>query len=253
MDIQKIIAEVTREVAEAPRAAEPMAEGMAPEDMPKYIDHTYLKPQASLEDIRRICDEAKKFGTASVCVNPSYIGFVAEQLKGTSVTPCCVVAFPLGACTPETKAFEAFDAVNRGAREVDMVINIGAVKSGDWKLVKRDIEGVVNAVKGRAKVKVIIETCLLTDEEKVRACTVSKLAGADFVKTSTGFNGAGATEEAVRIMLDTAAGRAKVKPSGGIRNYETAKMYVDMGVDRLGIGYTSCRPIVEGGSSTEAY
>ena len=100
MDIQKIIAEVTREVAEAPRAAEPMAEGMAPEDMPKYIDHTYLKPQASLEDIRRICDEAKKFGTASVCVNPSYIGFVAEQLKGTPVTPCCVVAFPLGACTP---------------------------------------------------------------------------------------------------------------------------------------------------------
>ena len=164
MDIQKLIEEVTQEVAEAPRAPEPMADSFAPADMPKYIDHTYLKPQASLEDIRRICDEAKKFKTASVCVNPSYIEFVAQQLAGTDVTPCCVVAFPLGACTPEVKAFEAFDAVQHGAREVDMVINIGAVKSGNWKLVKRDIEAVVNAVKGRAKVKVIIETCLLTDE-----------------------------------------------------------------------------------------
>lgn len=238
MDIQKIIAEVTREVAEAPRAAEPMAEGMAPEDMPKYIDHTYLKPQASLEDIRRICDEAKKFGTASVCVNPSYIGFVAEQLKGTPVTPCCVVAFPLGACTPETKAFEAFDAVNRGAREVDMVINIGAVKSGDWKLVKRDIEGVVDAVKGRAKVKVIIETCLLTDEEKVRACTVSKLAGADFVKTSTGFSTGGATVEDVKLMRETVGPEMGVKASGGIHSYEEAVAMLKAGASRLGASST---------------
>ena len=234
MDIQKIIAEVTREVAEAPRAAEPMAEGMAPEDMPKYIDHTYLKPQASLEDIRRICDEAKKFGTASVCVNPSYIGFVAEQLKGTSVTPCCVVAFPLGACTPETKAFEAFDAVNRGAREVDMVINIGAVKSGDWKLVKRDIEGVVNAVKGRAKVKVIIETCLLTDEEKVKACIAAKNANADFVKTSTGFSKAGAKVEDVRLMRETVGPDMGVKAAGGIHNRAEAEAMIAAGATRIG-------------------
>ena len=234
MDIQKIIAEVTREVAEAPRAAEPMAEGMAPEDMPKYIDHTYLKPQASLEDIRRICDEAKKFGTASVCVNPSYIGFVAEQLKGTSVTPCCVVAFPLGACTPETKAFEAFDAVNRGAREVDMVINIGAVKSGDWKLVKRDIKGVVNAVKGRAKVKVIIETCLLTDEEKVKACIAAKNANADFVKTSTGFSKAGAKVEDVRLMRETVGPDMGVKAAGGIHNRAEAEAMIAAGATRIG-------------------
>lgn len=239
MDIQKIIAEVTREVAEAPRAAEPMAEGMAPEDMPKYIDHTYLKPQASLEDIRRICDEAKKFGTASVCVNPSYIGFVAEQLKGTSVTPCCVVAFPLGACTPETKAFEAFDAVNRGAREVDMVINIGAVKSGDWKLVKRDIEGVVNAVRGRAGVKVIIEACLLTDEEKVKACTCAKLAGAAFVKTSTGYSTGGATVEDIRLMRATVGPELGVKASGGVRTYEDAIAMIEAGASRIGASATA--------------
>ena len=239
MDIQKIIAEVTREVAEAPRAAEPMAEGMAPEDMPKYIDHTYLKPQASLEDIRRICDEAKKFGTASVCVNPSYIGFVAEQLKGTSVTPCCVVAFPLGACTPETKAFEAFDAVNRGAREVDMVINIGAVKSGDWKLVKRDIEGVVNAVRGRAGGKVIIEACQLTDEEKVKACTCAKLAGAAFVKTSTGYSTGGATVEDIRLMRATVGPELGVKASGGVRTYEDAIAMIEAGASRIGASATA--------------
>lgn len=238
MDIQKLIEEVTQEVAEAPRAPEPMADSFAPADMPKYIDHTYLKPQASLEDIRRICDEAKKFKTASVCVNPSYIEFVAQQLAGTDVTPCCVVAFPLGACTPEVKAFEAFDAVQHGAREVDMVINIGAVKSGDWKLVKRDIEAVVNAVKGCAKVKVIIETCLLTDEEKVKACAVAKLAGADFVKTSTGFSTGGAKVEDIRLMRETVGPELGVKASGGIHSYEEAVAMLKAGASRLGASAT---------------
>lgn len=234
MDIQKLIEEVTQEVAEAPRAPEPMADSFAPADMPKYIDHTYLKPQASLEDIRRICDEAKKFKTASVCVNPSYIEFVAQQLAGTDVTPCCVVAFPLGACTPEVKAFEAFDAVQHGAREVDMVINIGAVKSGNWKLVKRDIEAVVNAVKGRAKVKVIIETCLLTDEEKVKACAVAKLAGADFVKTSTGFSTGGATFHDVELFAKHVKPGVKIKAAGGISSLDDAEKFIELGASRLG-------------------
>ena len=130
------------------------------ENISKYIDHTYLKPEASLADIQRICDEAKTYHTASVCVNPSYIKFVAEQLEGSGVTPCCVVGFPLGATTPEAKAFEAADAVKNGAKEVDMVINVGAIKSGDWALVQRDIEAVVNTVKGKALLKGIIDCCL---------------------------------------------------------------------------------------------
>ena len=211
MDIQKLINEVTQEVASAPRTPEPMADSFAPSDMPKYIDHTYLKPQASVEDILRICDEAKKFKTASVCVNPSYIALVAEQLKGTDVTPCCVVAFPLGATTPEVKAFEAFDAVQHGAREVDMVINVGAVKSGDWRLVKRDIEAVVDAVKGRAKVKVIIETCLLTDDEKIKMCQIVSDSGADYIKTSTGFSTGGATFHDVELFASHVKPGVKIK------------------------------------------
>ena len=169
---------------------------------------------------------------------PTRPEFVAQQLAGTDVTPCCVIAFPLGASTPEAKAFEAFDAANRGAREVDMVINIGAVKSGDWKLVKRDIEGVVYAVKGRAKVKVIIETCLLTDEEKVRACTAAKLAGADFVKTSTGFSTGGAKVEDVRLMRETVGPELGVKASGGIHSYEEAVAMLKAGASRLGASAT---------------
>ena len=237
MNVQELIHQVTEEVKEAPPAADYKG-GYSAEERPKYIDHTYLKPEASVEDIRRICDEAKQYGCASVCVNPSYIRFVAEQLAGTAVTPCCVISFPLGASTPEAKAFEAFDAANNGAKEIDMVINIGAVKSGDWKLVKRDIEGVVNAVKGRAKVKVIIETCLLTDEEKVKACAVSKLAGAHFVKTSTGFSTGGAKAEDVRLMRETVGPELGVKASGGVRTYEDAVTMLEAGASRLGASST---------------
>ncbi len=205
-----------------------------PATMAKYIDHTLLKPEASLEDIRRVCDEAKEFHTASVCVNPSYIRFVAQQLEGTDVTPCCVIGFPLGATTPEVKAFEAANAVENGAREVDMVINVGAIKSGDWALVQRDIEAVVNAVKGKALVKVILETCLLNHEEKVKACLAAKAAGADFVKTSTGFSTGGATVEDVRLMRETVGPEMGVKASGGVRTYADAVAMIEAGANRLG-------------------
>ena len=209
------------------------------ENISKYIDHTYLKPEASVDDIRRICDEAKKYQTASVCVNPSYVKFVAEQLEGSGVTPCCVVGFPLGATTPEAKAFEAADAVKNGAREVDMVINVGAIKSGDWDLVQRDIEAVVNAVKGKALLKVIIECCLLTDEEKVLACKAAKAAGADFVKTSTGFSTGGATVADVRLMRETVGPEMGVKASGGVRTYEDAVAMIEAGASRLGASSTN--------------
>ena len=209
------------------------------ENISKYIDHTYLKPEASVDDIRRICDEAKKYQTASVCVNPSYVKFVAEQLEGSGVTPCCVVGFPLGATTPEAKAFEAADAAKNGAREVDMVINIGAIKSGDWDLVQRDIEAVVNAVKGKALLKVIIECCLLTDEEKVLACKAAKAAGADFVKTSTGFSTGGATVADVRLMRETVGPEMGVKASGGVRTYEDAVAMIEAGASRIGASSTN--------------
>ena len=224
----------TENVAETPAASD----GYTPADMAKYIDHTYLKPEASVNEIRKICDEAKKYHCASVCVNPSYIQYVAQQLEGSGVTPCCVIAFPFGTSTPEAKAFEASDAASKGAREIDMVINVGAIKSGDWLLVKRDIEGVVNAVKGRAKVKVIIEACLLTDEEKVKACTVAKLAGAAFVKTSTGYSTGGATVEDVRLMRETVGPEMGVKASGGVRTYDDAIAMLKAGANRLGCSST---------------
>ena len=241
MDINEIIRQETEEIS-SKYGAQPQtpaaSDGYTPADMAKYIDHTYLKPEASVNEIRKICDEAKKYHCASVCVNPSYIQYVAQQLEGSGVTPCCVIAFPFGTSTPEAKAFEASDAASKGAREIDMVINVGAIKSGDWLLVKRDIEGVVNAVKGRAKVKVIIEACLLTDEEKVKACTVAKLAGAAFVKTSTGYSTGGATVEDVRLMRETVGPEMGVKASGGVRTYDDAVAMLKAGANRLGCSST---------------
>ena len=241
MDINEIIRQVTEEICSkygAQTQTPAAGDGYTPADMAKYIDHTYLKPEASVNEIRKICDEAKKYHCASVCVNPSYIQYVAQQLEGSGVTPCCVIAFPFGTSTPEAKAFEASDAASKGAREIDMVINVGAIKSGDWLLVKRDIEGVVNAVKGRAKVKVIIEACLLTDEEKVKACTVAKLAGAAFVKTSTGYSTGGATVEDVRLMRETVGHEMGVKASGGVRTYDDAVAMLKAGANRLGCSST---------------
>ena len=248
MDINEIIKQVTQEVCASigtPAAAAPAAGGMSPASLAKYIDHTLLKPQATTDDIRRICDEAKKYQFASVCVNPSQVKLVAELLQGSGVTPCCVIAFPFGATPPESKANETFDAINNGAREVDMVINIGAVKSGDWMLVKRDIEAVVGAAKGRALVKVIIEACLLTDEEKVKACTVSKLAGADYVKTSTGYSTGGATVEDIRLMRQTVGPDMGVKASGGIKTYQDCVDMINAGASR--VGASASVEIVSGG------
>ena len=250
MDINEIIRQVTQEVCSKYAGDGVQAGGaeMSAGSLAKYIDHTILKPEASLEDVRKICEEAKKYQFASVCVNPGYIRFVAENLAGSGVTPCCVVGFPLGACTAEAKAYEASDAAANGAKEVDMVINVGAIKSGDWQTVKRDIEAVVGAVAGRAIVKVIIETCLLTDEEKVRACAVAKLAGAHFVKTSTGFSKGGATVEDVKLMRETVGEEMGVKASGGVKTYEDAVAMIKAGASRLGT--SSGAAIVSGGGDT---
>ncbi len=248
MDINEIIRAVTLEIC-AKQGLDGKAGKPSPASIASYIDHTLLKPEASESDIRTVCDEAKQYHFASVCVNPSYIRFVAENLAGSGVTPCCVVGFPLGATTPESKANETKNAVNDGAKEIDMVLNVGAAKTGDWKLVARDIEGVVQAAHGKATVKVIIETCLLTDEEKVKACTVSKLMGAHFVKTSTGFSKGGATAEDVRLMRQTVGPDIGVKASGGVKTYEDAINMIEAGANRLGT--SSGISIVSGTGSTQ--
>ena len=202
-------------------------------ELAKTIDHTLLKPDASAAQIIKVCDEAKAYHFASVCVNPSRIALVAEQLKGTDVTPCCVVGFPLGAIPSESKAAETAVAVKNGAGEIDMVINLGAAKDGDWALVESDIAA-VKAACGPAKLKVIIETCLLTDDEKVKACLAAKSAGADFVKTSTGFSKAGATVEDVRLMRKTVGPDMGVKAAGGVHNKAEALAMIEAGATRIG-------------------
>ncbi|OQP05847.1 deoxyribose-phosphate aldolase [Geobacillus sp. 46C-IIa] len=204
------------------------------ENIAKLIDHTLLKPEATEEQIIQLCREAKQHGFASVCVNPAWVKTAARELSGTDVLVCTVIGFPLGATTPETKAFETNNAIENGAREVDMVINIGALKSGDDEFVERDIRAVVEAAAGKALVKVIIETALLTDEEKVRACQLAVKAGADYVKTSTGFSGGGATVEDVALMRRMVGDKAGVKASGGVRDRETAEAMIEAGATRIG-------------------
>ena len=197
------------------------------------IDHTLLKPEATPAQIEKLCAEAAEYHFASVCVNPVYIPLAARLLKGTGVKVCCVVGVPLGAIAPEQKAAEAASCAAMGAEELDMVIHVGAAKAGDWALVQRDIEGVVKAAAGHT-VKVIIETCLLTDEEKVKACEAAKAAGAHFVKTSTGFSTGGATTHDIALMRKTVGPEMGVKASGGIRDYETAMAMIEAGANRIG-------------------
>ena len=199
----------------------------------KDIDHTLLKADASQEQIETLIEEAKKYDFASVCVNPTWVSFAAQALKATDVKVCTVIGFPLGANTPELKAFETSDAIQNGANEVDMVINIGALKSRNFDLVERDIRAVVEAAKGTL-VKVIIETCLLTDDEKVKACQIAQKAGADFVKTSTGFSTGGATVADVALMRKTVGPDMGVKASGGARSYEDALAFIKAGATRIG-------------------
>ncbi|NOW04707.1 deoxyribose-phosphate aldolase [Clostridium beijerinckii] len=200
----------------------------------KYIDHTILKPEATVEDVKKLCKEAKEYNFASVCVNGCYAKLVSTELAGSEVKTCVVVGFPLGAMTKESKAFETSQAIENGASEIDMVINVAALKSKDYKFVKEDIEAVVNAAKGKALVKVIIETCLLTDEEKVKACEIAKEARADFVKTSTGFSTGGATKEDIALMRKTVGPDLGVKASGGVRDFKAAMEMISAGASRIG-------------------
>ena len=200
----------------------------------KYMDHTVLKADTVQSTVERFCNEAKEYGFASVCVNPYWIPFVAEQLKGTNVKPCAVIGFPLGANKTEVKALEAKMAVEDGAKEVDMVINIGALKDKKYDIVEKDIEAVVNAAHPEAGVKVIIETSALTDDEKVKACELAKKAGADFVKTSTGFGSGGATAEDVALMKRTVGNACKVKASTGINNRRICDEMIVAGAVRMG-------------------
>lgn len=197
------------------------------------IDHTLLKPEAQEADIRTLCEEARKHGFFSVCVNPSNVKLSAELLAGSSVKVCTVVGFPLGATTPAVKAFETREAIAHGAQEIDMVINVGALKSGKLDAVEADIRAVVDAA-APVPVKVILETALLTDDEKVAACKAAKAAGAAFVKTSTGFSKGGATVEDVRLMRETVGPEMGVKASGGVRDRATAIAMIEAGANRLG-------------------
>ena len=199
----------------------------------KYIDHTILKPETTQEQVEKILSEAKEYDFASVCVNPTWVSLAAESLKDTDVKVCTVIGFPLGANTSAVKTFETKDAIANGADEIDMVINIGALKAGNDALVLDDIKAVVDA-SGDKLVKVIIEACLLTDDEKVRACQLSKEAGADYVKTSTGFSTGGATVADVALMRKTVGPDMGVKASGGARSYEDAIAFIEAGASRIG-------------------
>ena len=228
-DVQRIVD------AGAERIGIVLGETATAHDWASLIDHTLLKPEASESDIRRLCEEAAQFGFASVCVNPAWVKRASEFLRGTSVPVCTVIGFPLGATLPDVKAYEARRAIFNGAREVDMVINVGALKSGDDCAVEDDIRAVVEAGhENGVLVKVIIETALLTDEEKVRACLASKNAGADFVKTSTGFAKGGATVEDVSLMRRAVGSALGVKASGGVKGIEDARAMFEAGATRIG-------------------
>ncbi len=212
-----------------------------------YCDHTVLKAYTPQSIVKKFCDEAIKYKFASVCINPVHVEFVSKQLKGTGVKTCCVIGFPLGANKSLVKAVEASEAIKDGAEELDMVINVGALRDGNIKLVFEDIKGVVDIAKAKAKVKVIIETCYLNDKEKIMACIISKLAGADYVKTSTGFGSGGATVEDIQLMLAVVGDTMKVKASTGIETREDAEKMIKAGATRLGVSRSV--HIVEGDTS----
>lgn len=228
-DVQRIVD------AGAERIGIVLGESATGHDWASLIDHTLLKPEASEADIKKLCDEAAQFGFASVCVNPGWVKRAAEFLKGSGVPVCTVIGFPLGATLPDVKAYEARRAIFNGAREVDMVINIGKLKSGDICAVEDDIRAVADAAHENGVLcKVIIETALLTDEEKVQACLASKNAGADFVKTSTGFSKGGATVKDIALMRRTVGSALGVKASGGVKGIDDARAMFEAGATRIG-------------------
>jgi deoxyribose-phosphate aldolase len=205
-------------------------------EMAQYIDHTLLKPEATSSAFDKLCEEAVRYGFKAVCVNSGWAAYVVNELKGSGITVCSVVGFPLGAMHSRGKAFEARQAVEDGARELDMVLNIGIMKTGDLKAVEEDILAVRHEAVHPVLLKVIIETCLLTTEEKVKACEIAQRAGADFVKTSTGFSTGGATLEDVALMRKTVGPEMGVKASGGIKDYETTAAMIAAGATRIGAG-----------------
>ncbi len=215
------------------------------------IDHTLLKADAKKDQIAKLCQEAKEYQFASVCVNPTWVKYASELLKDSGVKVCTVIGFPLGATTSATKAFESKNAIENGAEEIDMVINIGALKDGNDGLVEEDIRAVVDASNGKALTKVIIETSLLTDEEKVRACQIAVKAGTNFVKTSTGFSTGGATIADITLMRKTVGPEIGVKASGGVRNTSDAQAMIEVGATR--IGASSGVAIVNGLTSESDY
>ena len=228
-DVQRIVD------AGAERIGVVLGETATAHDWASLIDHTLLKPEASEADIKKLCDEAAQFGFASVCVNPAWVKTAVSFLKGSGVPVCTVIGFPLGATLPDVKAYEARRAIFNGAREVDMVINVGALKSGDDCAVEDDIRVVSEAAHENGVLcKVIIETALLTDEEKVRACLAAKNAGADFVKTSTGFSKGGATVHDIALMRRTVGSALGVKASGGVKGIDDARAMFEAGATRIG-------------------
>lgn len=220
-------------------------------NLAKMIDHTLLKANAKKEDIVKLAEEAKQYDFASVCVNPTWVKTAYEVLKDTSVKVCTVIGFPLGASASKVKGYEAKVAIEDGATEVDMVINVGALKGKLYDVVEQDIKEVVEAAKGKALVKVIIETCLLEEDEKVKACEIAVNAGTDFVKTSTGFSTGGATVEDIALMRKTVGTNIGVKASGGVRSYEDAAKMIEAGASR--IGTSNGVTIVNGGTAKENY
>jgi deoxyribose-phosphate aldolase len=209
---------------------------ITPQELAGYIDHTLLKPGATQEQFEQLCEEALHYKFKSVCVNSSWVSFAAKKLRGTPVKVCSVIGFPLGEMATRSKAFEARNAIANGAHELDMVMNIGALKSRNLRLVEEDIRAIKRACRSNTTLKVIIETSLLSEEEKVLACEISKKAGADFVKTSTGFTGDGATVEDVALMRRVVGPDMGVKASGGIRDFKTAVAMINAGANRIGAG-----------------
>lgn len=210
--------------------------GISPEELAGYIDHTLLKPESTETQFEQLCNEAVKYKFKSVCVNSSWVPFVAKKLRGTGIIICSVIGFPLGGMDTRSKAFEARSAIASGATELDMVINVGALKSGNLKLVEEDIRAIKRACRSTTKLKVILETGLLTETEKIVACEIAKKTGADFVKTSTGFAGSGATVEDIALMRRIVGPHMGVKASGGIKTFAQAVALIHAGASRLGCG-----------------
>lgn len=259
MEINKLIETVTQEVLKelgecsasnyrGIDSREVLPNGIDINNLARTVDHTVLKPETSRKTIERFCKEAIEWNFASVCVNPTHVKLAAGLLKGTEVKVCTVIGFPLGANTSFVKAAETRDAIANGAQEVDMVINIGALKDGDYDLISKDIKAVVDAAAGQAKVKVIIETCLLTEQEKIKACLLAKSMGADFVKTSTGMSTGGATVEDIALMRKTVGPQMGVKASTGVNDREIALNLIRAGATRLG---TSKGMIIQTGQKPE--